>query len=51
MDLREVRVEMSRAGGAMMATDDVLASLIYFWRQHRRTARAGQNGSEEERDG
>jgi hypothetical protein len=36
MDFREVRVAMSREGGAMMTTDDVLASLIHFWRQHQK---------------
>jgi hypothetical protein len=41
MDFRAVRVEMSRAGGAMMSADDVLAILIHYWR--------GKHGNEEGR--
>jgi len=33
MDFRAVRVEMSRASGTMMSGDDVLASLIHYWRE------------------
>ncbi len=45
MDFRAVRVEMSRASGTMMSGDDVLASLIDYWR------RAVQERSERGRKG